>query len=433
MADFASGVISNIRFLVPALLLILLCTLTVNFISLTSQHENVPNSSGNEFTTHAPALNSSSTQPQPLSAANQLHHPPDLLSSQRPLDEIDPPRPLTHQQLVNLATGGPRRKEIEPAKAKIPLITYVYTESPSSYANLKFFLQHGLYIDAHFIFVLNGKLDKKDDQNAGGKYDYETIWPKDIGNVRVLEREKGTCFELGTHAEILNMEGGSEQRGRTSLESGKLRKLESRDEAKKSKLMERYERFILLSSKAKGPFVPKWSKDCWSDVYLGKVNHKVKLVAATSTCASTNKPHIESLIWATDSDGLAALLDPEAMGECFKSEKDQEAAEIRTTVFLLEDMKYEVDVMSGDTKCGGKRREEGKQPYGNGTAMEKGSVHPFETMFVRSTGGSKEEDKLVESLSEAQGERKYSSFDVCAKKAELDIHSEPTRHQQEEE
>lgn len=78
--------------------------------------------------------------------------------------------------------------------------------------------------------------------------------------------------------------------------------------------------------------------------------------------------------------------------------------------FLIEEKKFEVDVMAGDVKCGGKRRGEG---FGNRTLTGMGSVHPFETMFVLGPGGSKEEEGRLEELSMAQGVRKYSSMDVC--------------------
>lgn len=72
--------------------------------------------------------------------------------------------------------------------------------------------------------------------------------------------------------------------------------------------------------------------------------------------------------------------------------------------------------MAGYASCDGqgKRRRQDKGVYRNETRVgEMGSVHPFETMFVESPGGSKDEEDLVRRLSNVQVMRKHSSFTVC--------------------
>lgn len=68
-------------------------------------------------------------------------------------------------------------------------------------------------------------------------------------------KRENTCFDLGAHAEVLNKQGENGQ----------------------AALKHRYKRFILMNASIRGPFVPHWSKECWSEAYLGKVNERVKV------------------------------------------------------------------------------------------------------------------------------------------------------------
>ena len=69
-------------------------------------------------------------------------------------------------------------------------------------------------------------------------------------------KRENTCFDLGAHAEVLTREeppGG-----------GRM-------------LKDRYKRFILMNASIRGPFVPHWSRECWSEAYLGRLNDRVKV------------------------------------------------------------------------------------------------------------------------------------------------------------
>jgi hypothetical protein len=123
-----------------------------------------------------------------------------------------------------------------------PLISYAYVESDFARVNLKFFVMHALHDAADFIFILNGETDAA-----------ETILPMGRKNVRVIKRDN-TCFDLGAHAEVLSKEE----------DGGKA-------------LKDRYKRFILMNASIRGPFVPHWSNECWSEAYLGRLNEKVKV------------------------------------------------------------------------------------------------------------------------------------------------------------
>ena len=115
------------------------------------------------------------------------------------------------------------------------LITYAYSETPNARENLLFFLHAGLHGAADFIFILNGPTD------------VGALIPR-LPNVAIVERSN-TCYDLGSHGEVLR-----------------------RDD-----LWKRYRRFITLNASIRGPFTPFWSRECWSDAYLGRVTDKVKV------------------------------------------------------------------------------------------------------------------------------------------------------------
>jgi hypothetical protein len=123
-----------------------------------------------------------------------------------------------------------------------PLILYAYSESDFGRINLAFFVNHGLHDSADFIFILNGET------NVDAK-----VLPVSRPNVRIIKREN-TCFDLGAHAEVLTQ----------VQDDGRM-------------LKDRYKRFILMNASIRGPFVPHWSKDCWSSAYLSRLNEKVKV------------------------------------------------------------------------------------------------------------------------------------------------------------
>ncbi len=118
-----------------------------------------------------------------------------------------------------------------------PLILFAYSESDFARINLKFFVDHWLHGAADFIFILNGKT------NVAKK-----IIPRDKKNIRVIQR-KNDCYDLGAHAEVLQKDG----------------------------LYKGYKKFILMNASIRGPFVPHWSRECWSDTYLNKLSDEVKV------------------------------------------------------------------------------------------------------------------------------------------------------------
>ncbi len=170
-----------------------------------------------------------------------MEHNP-LKTSKPKADEILKPT----SPLDGISTAQPSGLPLKPVqRPHVPLITYAYAESTYGRANLQFFVNHGLHAAADFIFILNGETDVD-----------EVVIPKNLPNVKIVKRPN-KCFDLGAHWEVL-----SKKKGRGSNAKA---------------LKDIYKKFILMNASIRGPFVPHWSKECWTDAYLNKLNDKVKV------------------------------------------------------------------------------------------------------------------------------------------------------------
>ena len=116
-----------------------------------------------------------------------------------------------------------------------PLILYAYSESDHARENLKFFINQGLHNAADFVFIFNGPSTM-------------VAQVPEEPNIRVVERSN-TCFDLGTFGEVLQEDN----------------------------LYKRYKRFITMNASIRGPFVPFWSDQCWSDAYLDELTDETKV------------------------------------------------------------------------------------------------------------------------------------------------------------
>ena len=117
-----------------------------------------------------------------------------------------------------------------------PLILYCYVESQKARENIDFFIKQGLHGAADFIFILNGVDDPT----------YLEIPRKP--NIRIVTRPN-LCYDLGSYGEVLRQDA----------------------------IWTKYKRFIMLNASIRGPFLPYWSKACWSDLYLSKLTGKTKV------------------------------------------------------------------------------------------------------------------------------------------------------------
>eukprot|EP01025_Chloroclados_australasicus_P067784 TRINITY_DN939_c1_g1_i1.p2 TRINITY_DN939_c1_g1~~TRINITY_DN939_c1_g1_i1.p2 ORF type:complete len:416 (-),score=23.99 TRINITY_DN939_c1_g1_i1:2601-3848(-) len=163
----------------------------------------------------------------------------------------------------------------------------------------------------------------------------------------------------------------------------------------------KYDYFLFLNASVRGPFLPTYLKGVmrWVDLFISKLNDKVKLVGPTINCQGTPKdgdiqgewrynPHVQSYAMATDKVGLKVLLDN---GQVFTSYSlfwhTIYYSELGASLAILQAgynigsfmMRYQgVDWNNQDNwGCNDKFNPYGQYNY-DGIAL-----HPFEVLFVK--------------------------------------------------
>ncbi|POS73517.1 hypothetical protein DHEL01_v208094 [Diaporthe helianthi] len=271
------------------------------------------------------------------------------------------------------------------------LILYSYAESKIGRRNLEYFLDKGLHGAADFIFIFNGETDAA------------SLVP-DLPNVKVIRREN-KCFDLGGMGEIL----------------------------RKNDLWKQYKRFITMNASIRGPFFPRYDRtSCWSDVFLDRVTEATKLVGTTVNCDPS--PHIQSMLWATDSVGMGILLDPElahsvpqedhwgrlndpvGLSFCHETMDDAIHSEIGSTR-LITSQGYGIDVLMTAFELSegsgiGKYCEVGQPADLLREGRYYGSnIHPYETIFFKS---NREIDpNLIDKLTDWHLKSDLNSWKTC--------------------
>jgi hypothetical protein len=155
-------------------------------------------------------------------------------------------------------------------------ISYAYFETDVSMYNLTYFIENEVIFrkDIDYVFVING-------------YKCSILLP-DLDNVKVIRREN-TGYDFGAHSVALQ-----------SI---------SRD----------YDYYFFMNSGVVGPIVPHYLKDThWSEIFIKKINDKVKLVGTTIVClpkedAGGLGPKVEGFFFCTDREGLRLLEDEKSI------------------------------------------------------------------------------------------------------------------------
>ncbi|KAK6344861.1 hypothetical protein TWF718_006813 [Orbilia javanica] len=254
-----------------------------------------------------------------------------------------------------------------------PLVTYVYYETPNARKNALFFIRHGLHFEADFIFIINGEsnIDKQIPVTS---------------NIKIIRRDN-TCFDLGAHAEVLM--------------------------ANNNALINTYKRFIMLNASIRGPFMPTWSRECWTEAYLAKITERNKLVGMTINCniAKGTMKVLNSMIYATDRFGLNLILP--VISPCFKDFNSAVQAENRAARAVL-NAGYDVEALMTAAST----MPDYARHCTHGSVLRPNAyfgidLHPYETIFQKANRDIA--PRMFELMTKWHDQSNYSSWDVCAK------------------
>jgi hypothetical protein len=155
------------------------------------------------------------------------------------------------------------------------VVIYTYFSSPSSDYNLDFFVKRELSYKENidYIIVINGFL-----------YNSNIKFPK-LKNLKIISREN-IGYDFGGHACALN----------------------HLDQISKT-----YDYYFFMNSGVIGPFLlPSFEEPHWSNVFIKKINDKIKLVGTTVVCLSSTDPYgfgpnVEGFFFMVDKIGLDIL------------------------------------------------------------------------------------------------------------------------------
>ena len=296
----------------------------------------------------------------------------DLLGTVIPLENIN----LDWERHVQEFTLTASRTQYKNLSGDRPLILYSYYETINARINAVFFIRHGLHSAADFIFIINGESNISD------------LLPPNAPNIKVVHR-KNECFDIGSFGDVLL--------------------------ANNKELLKKYTKFILMNASIRGPFLPKWSSDCWSDLYLQKITSEVKLVGMTYNCFPAR--HVQSMILATDNIGMQILMgensnSSQGLSGCYIEKVDA----IRTELSLsrmIEDATYKYDVMMTGTASSSDYFHECAHEDVNWDKHYFGfNLHPYETIFVKAN--RRIDPVLLMTLTEWHNNQNYSSWGMCA-------------------
>ena len=120
------------------------------------------------------------------------------------------------------------------------------------------------------------------------------------------------------------------------------------------------------------------------------------------------------MIWATDSIGLALLLQPTVLGRCFHDWQTAVNAEVDCTA-VIQNAGYKVDTLMTAFHSDPNYIEHCDSSKNGDVFWEGGyfgsNIHPFETIFLKTNRDI--DPVLTTKLTEWTAGRNYSSYDAC--------------------
>jgi len=181
-------------------------------------------------------------------------------------------------QRTVIVYSGPTKSDCEEEKNKL------YHE------NFRFFLSHGLPCSYEPAAGFDVIIVLTNETYIQYKNVLSTV-NAECGGVKVLLRED-RCYDMESHRVALSFINRS-----------------------------KYEHFVFLNCGLIGPMQPVYSHDIyWASTITKYITAETKLVGLSVNCGCykfiCGKPHVQSFLWATDTTGLQAILQAEAIFDC---------------------------------------------------------------------------------------------------------------------
>ena len=171
--------------------------------------------------------------------------------------------------------------------------------------NFEFFLLHGIQCQTQDTLLVvtdvvatkyQAQIDKLHDQ-CHQKY----------GNfVRMITRNN-TCYDLESVRVAIEY---TEQGDRPAV-------MTNRGTTDGASIAAYYDYFVYINCGVTGPS-PRWADRPWTNVFLQELRNGVKMTGLTMNCYFRRHPHVQSMMYAMDREGLQAVVDGGAIYDCTK-------------------------------------------------------------------------------------------------------------------
>ena len=169
--------------------------------------------------------------------------------------------------------------------------------------NFEFFLRHGIHCQTQdTLIVVTGVVAAKyqaqiDELHNRCHHDYGNF-------VRIITRNN-TCYDLESVRVALEF---AENSDRPAVETNRRTKNDPNFTAF-------YDFFVYVNCGVTGPSL-QWTNRPWTSIFLEKLRDGVKMTGLSINCEMAGHPHVQSMMYAMDREGLQFVVDGGAIYDC---------------------------------------------------------------------------------------------------------------------
>ena len=169
--------------------------------------------------------------------------------------------------------------------------------------NFEYFLRHGIHCQTQDTILVVTDVVAARYQTQVDELHHRC--QDEFGNFVRLVLRNNTCYDLESVRVALEFAGqGDRPAVMTNTTSSKI-------------VASYYDYFVYLNCGVTGPS-PQWSNRAWTSVFLRELRDGVKMTGLSINCFFSSHPHVQSMMYAMDREGLQTVVDGGAIFDCTK-------------------------------------------------------------------------------------------------------------------
>ena len=172
--------------------------------------------------------------------------------------------------------------------------------------NFEFFLRNGIHCQTHDTLIVVTDVVKS--QYQAQIDELHDKCHRNYGNYVRLITRNNTCLDLDTVRVAIEY---ASQGDRPAVVTNR------RTTSDATKIAAYYDYFVYINCGVTGPS-PQWANRPWTSVFLQGLRDGVKMVGLTINCHFRYSPHVQSMMYAMDREGLQVVMDGGAIYDCTK-------------------------------------------------------------------------------------------------------------------